>query len=168
MSMFLLRWKLLHTCLLELKFSFQLFLLNLSDSHMRWIVGCMCMDMVCAHECHGTVLLIFFLHVRCGCILLKAQDNHPIQSVTGRVQTVDGPCLQGYSHKRMPIILLISLVVMSTVQIWLWIWPVATLHFLCSLMPCESAVEWNVALDGNLDLLTLLWYWRALGLWKFG
>jgi len=22
-------------------------------------------------------------------------------------------------------------------------------------MPCESAVEWNVALDGNLDLLTL-------------
>jgi hypothetical protein len=60
MSMFLLRWKLLHTCLLELKFSFQLFLLNLSDSHMRWIVGCMCMDMVCAHECHGTVLLIFF------------------------------------------------------------------------------------------------------------
>ena len=41
----------------------QLFLLNLSDSHMRWILGCMCMDMVCAHECHGTVLLIFFFHV---------------------------------------------------------------------------------------------------------
>jgi len=43
----------------ELKLSFQLFLLNLSNSQMRWILGCMCMDMVCAHECHGTVLLNF-------------------------------------------------------------------------------------------------------------
>ena len=49
----------------ELKLSFQLFLLNLSNSQMRWILGCMCMDMVCAHECHGTALLNFFIfHVR--------------------------------------------------------------------------------------------------------